>query len=362
MSRAVSLVVVAGCFSTPARPTGDGGPISDAVDGPVSDGGGPANLMFVSKARTAGSTLAEADVADALCRSEAATAGLPAADGFVAWFSDLSMSRHAGALLAGSRGWARVDGTPFVNTVADMAAGRFFYPPRLDANGNDTFVVSQFVATGTTRDGTAAMQCSTGKVTVGVNDASAPVWTDIFASDCSTLLQVYCFGTGRSADVTPTVPPGELLAFVSSATDYSAISNLDGTCNADATAAGLPGTYRALVALSSMPARNRVTNTAAKSWYRVDGVRVSGPMLDAFEAPLDVDANGSHVDGGVGFGAVDPKTAAVTSENCSDWTVNAASGTTNLGRSIRSSPMAFKGYTPLGCGEVQRVYCFQTEP
>ncbi len=363
MSRVVSLVVLAGCFSTPARPFGDGGAPSDAVDGPVSDArDGPPNVMFVSKTRSAGSSLAQAGAADAVCRSEAADAQLPDPDGFVAWFSDLLLNRNAGALLAGSSGWVRADGMPFANTVTDIAAGRLFYPPRLDADGTDRFVASQFIATGTGRDGTATIQCSTGEVTVGVNDAAAPEWTDIFTSDCATLLQVYCFGTGRSADVTPSVPSGERLAFVSTATDYSDISNLDGVCGADATEAGLPGTYRALVALTTMTARDRITNTTGKSWYRPDGVRVSGPTINAFEAPLDVDAKGNYIDGGVGFGAADPKTLALSSENCSDWTVTSPGGMTNLGRAIRSSPMAFKGYALLPCGDFQRVYCFQTDP
>lgn len=365
MTRALWLVVVSGCFSTPARPTGDGGlsDARDATDGNAdSDAPAAPNVMFVTKDSITGNELSMSGIADARCRDSAVVAGLPEPATYVAWFSDAS--RSALSLLGGSSGWVRTDGKPFANTPADIAGGRLFYPPRLDQFENDAFVDGELVATGTSAMGTADVLCNLGgggSITVGVNDASAPLWTQLYDLDCSTNFKIYCFGTGRTAVVTPAIPTDGLRAFLSSSTQWSDISNLDGMCAADAAENGLPGTYRALVATTAQAPRDRISNPAGKSWYRIDGVRVTGPAMTELEAPLDVDAAGAHHDAPVWSGSSSPTLQAPsTAANCNDWQTPDAA-TTSLGHSVRSSTAAFSGFGNLPCFDDQRVYCFQSE-
>lgn len=366
MMRALWLVVLSACFSTPARPTGDGGVTDDASDPGDGNGdsGAPlaANVVFVTKGSISGNELSMAGIADARCRDAASVAGLPEPSTYVAWFSDAN--RSALSLLTGSSGWVRPDGKPFANTPADIASGQLFYPPRIDQFQNDAFVDGELVATGTSAAGAADVLCNLGgggSITVGLDDASAPLWTQLYDVDCSTNFKIYCFGTGRTADVTPTFPVDGLRAFLSSPTEWSDISNLDGMCGSDATTAGLAGTYRALVATTAQAPRDRIGNPAGKSWYRVDGVRVTGPAMTELEAPLDVDAAGAHHDAPVWSGSPSPTQKAPSSgANCNDWQSPDAS-TTSLGHSVRSSAGAFSGFGNLPCFDARRVYCFQSE-
>ena len=80
MMRALWLVVLSACFSTPARPTGDGGVTDDASDPGDGNGdsGAPlaANVVFVTKGSISGNELSMAGIADARCRDAASVAGL----------------------------------------------------------------------------------------------------------------------------------------------------------------------------------------------------------------------------------------------------------------------------------------------
>ena len=88
--------------------------------------------------------------ADGICNARAQAAGLPGS--YVAWLS--TSTANAKDRLGTSRGWVRTDGLPFVDTVADLVAGKVLYPPR--ANESGSVATTQIVVlTGTQGNGTA---------------------------------------------------------------------------------------------------------------------------------------------------------------------------------------------------------------
>jgi hypothetical protein len=367
MKPAVWLATLGACFSAPTRPgAGDGGVTGgDAVDA-VADARfeSPANYMFVTKNRINANTLSMPGVADMICRNQAAAAGLPDAQSFYAWFSDLNISRDAIMLLGSSRGWVRPDGRPFADTISDIQNGKLLYPPRLDADGNEAFVDQEFVATGTGANGLAAVNCNLGgggSLTIGVNDAASPLWTDVFDNNCSNDYKHYCFGTGRQHDVSPMIPADGLRAFVSAPTAFVTLGDLDTVCATEAMTAGLQGTYLALVAATTKAPRGRIDNVNNKAWYRLDGVRITGPAMVGFDAPLNLTSDNNYVQSTVWFGSLSPAMqAASTADNCNNW-LTADGSTTSAGESVRSSSGAFKGFGNVPCNGMRSVYCFQSE-
>src|SRR5213592_2896892 len=86
-----------------------------------------ANYVFVTSTTHAPDELGPAD-ADRICNARAQAAGLPGT--YVAWLS--SSTEPARDRLGSARGWVRLDGLPFTDTLADLAAGKVFYPVGLD--------------------------------------------------------------------------------------------------------------------------------------------------------------------------------------------------------------------------------------
>jgi hypothetical protein len=82
--------------------------------------------------------------ADARCQEFATLGDLPGT--YVAYLS--TSDTDAIDRLAGSRGWIRPDGKPFVDSLADLAAGHILYPPRLDERGQPHDNVEVFTGTG----------------------------------------------------------------------------------------------------------------------------------------------------------------------------------------------------------------------
>jgi hypothetical protein len=120
------------------------------------------------------------DAGDAICN--AAAAALPSAGVFRAWLSTSTID--ARDRLQGARGWVRADGTPFADTVDDIAHGRIFNPLSIDEHGVTTSQVA-VVITGTSADGRldANMNCGdwtgdpSASATAGTTDGTTGVWT-----------------------------------------------------------------------------------------------------------------------------------------------------------------------------------------
>jgi hypothetical protein len=294
-----------------------------------------ANVAFVSSGLGPWTGLANMD---SFCMTSAGARGL--SGNFVALLSTASMS--APMRLAGHRGWVRRDGLPVLDQPSDLATPMML--PRailLDESG--TPQIRKGVTTGTSASGAVSNQgvcgdwtTQTGSTEGGISTFAADSLFSLDGTDCAAR-QIYCFQIDHSTavDLNPPAFPVGRYVFLSSTrpTPGGGVSAFDALCAADATTAGLPGTYRALVATETESVTQHVGSVAG-IWRRPDGIVVTRVGLD--HVPLDAAINVTAAGTRLGqkytwFGARD--FTSLGSESCSSWTSAVSAVTPNLSAS-----------------------------
>lgn len=141
------------------------------------------------------------------------------------------------------------------------------------------------------------------------------------------------------------------IAFITStsvASDFGGISGADAICAAHATAAGLTGTYIALLGDSTQDPLARLAGS--RGWVDTTGEIIvddpSGWMSGAMYRPLDHDETGAAV----GYAIV--WVGSRPDMTCQDWTVT---GTT--GSSVVATKTVFGGYTVYNCANPAPLVC-----
>jgi hypothetical protein len=295
-----------------------------------------ANIVFVTST-TSTANLGGIAGADSVCQARAQSAGL--AGTYRAWLSTTTAS--AISRLGSASGWVRPDGKPVVNTTADLAAGKMFFPIRITESGGDALESS--VHTATTSDGTLHPNSSTcnnytaadnQQIEQGFSSGLASPFTAFGSATCGSTARLYCFGINNQASVTVTPPPAFRRAFITSASFIpgGGIAAADSLCSMEASSAGLPGTYKALLATGNASAASRF-NTSLAPWARVDGVAITPTAATMFTATfwdsaLTLLANGQPAGSGnfgVWGGASSVTAAGTAALTCSDWTSTAGS-------------------------------------
>lgn len=299
----------------------------------------PPNIMFTTST-TQPPVLGGVGGGDTICATLAANAGLSGT--YKAWLSTSTV--NAISRLAGASGWVRTDGKPVVNSLADLAQGRLLYPPRLDELGND-LGADPIVMTGTATDGTVmntfgsyttcSDYTSTGSLSdmlsTGYASASSNMFTAASSMGCSSKARLYCFGVDRQAQVA-VIPAVGRYAFVTQLPwgPGGGIGDADLHCQQDASAAALPGTYKALLAPTGSSASSRF-DTSGLPWIRADGIAIAPTAAAFFSTTLfdvapNVTADGSVYFGDVGVwsGAATPTIAGKGASNCTNWLSNSA--------------------------------------
>ncbi len=361
---------LAGCRLYFEETDPDGGATGE---GGAADGGDAAtrkNLVFVTleprvtpaevRARGGGDMLAGGD---AICAEHAALGGLPGT--YIALLSGGTI--HAVDRLAGSRGWYRLDGLPFADTPASLFTARqVFYPIVHDARG--TVQATRTVMTGTGEDGKARNDCQGWTATTdaqpvfsGNSTDGSDGWSSRYIPGCASALHLYCFGIGNTAPVAITPQAGRR-AFVSQPwTPGGGLAAADARCQQDATAGGLTGTYRAMLATSTASAVSRLAMTGTP-WVRLDGIPIVAAPGDLATkqllAPLSLKADGQTYYGQkVWSGATQP--TLTSSSTCVNWTVSAAaSGGHHTQASNGPGTFFTESYTE-PCSTALPVYCFE---
>jgi hypothetical protein len=333
----------------------------------------PPNVMFTTSTTYSGN-IGGLGGADAKCQERARAAGLSGS--FIALLSTSQAS--AFSRIESAKGWVRTDGRPFAEGVPEMLQERIFYPPRIDEFGKD-IVGDDFVATGTKYDGTPDSEktgndwgpppvagswlCGGGQAFAGSDG-----WYSFGHKECTLTFRLYCFEASRRSVVSLPAPAGGTrLAFVSNAAVELAngISGADAACSAQAQAARLSGSFKALLATTAASAASRF-NLTGPPWSRPDGVQIVTVSRDITTgnllAPITVAADGIQRAGNnaVWTGAISP--ASLGSATCKDWTSRAVTDSGHTGNAMFSNSIWFAGVssTPKTCDSgIARIYCLQ---
>lgn len=249
-------------------------------------GGVQPNFMFVTST-THTPDLGGLSGADAICQSRAQAAGLPGS--YRAWLSTSMI--NAINRLGSASGWMLTNGHPFANATGDLAAGKVLWPPAVDEAGAQQ--PSSFVWTGTQGNGSSNTDGACSDWTTASSSAFATLGTTLGVTDswsadaavaCTEPLRLFCFGIDRAATVTiPPIAGRKMFMTARSFTPGGGISAADAVCGSEATAAGLSGTYRALLATTTATAASRFT-TSGPPWIRTDGLPITNTAAELFSS------------------------------------------------------------------------------
>lgn len=350
---------------------------SDAFgDAALPDAPSPYNLAFVTPLSFNGD-LGGLAGADAKCDAAAIAAGLPGH--YRAWLSTPTVD--AVSRFAGARGWVRLDGRPFADSLTSLTVqNQVFFPIMFDANVGTAVNVAH---TGTNADGTHSLlngegtcngwtsASATRNVTVGLTNHATIHWTNAAGGTCAQMFPLYCLGTDYNRPLA-IVPTAGRKAFVSKANwdPATGLAGGDALCRSEAGSAGLANAaaFKALLATPSASAASRFDDTLA-TWVRTDGVPLAPTARAYFDAvtpqttaSLDVHADGTYNDQlfGVAYtGALTPRGSGTNATTCASWTVNNASA--NVAFSDVAGSTLFAGYTA-ACnrwGGTSFVYCLE---
>jgi hypothetical protein len=188
----------------------------------------------------------------------------------------------------------------------------------------------------------------------GTPAASGILWVDSGAVACTNLSHLYCFGVGMSSPLEVTPASGRL-AFVTvqSYTPTMGLAGADMLCAAEAAAAHLPGTFRALLGSSTASAISRF-DVSGPTWVRTDGI----PLADSALAFANGDLTASPSLTALGTPASTDRAmtggdiSVPSMDTCTDW--SGGSGTRN-GGVFYASNAAFN-VTTSGCSGGP-IYC-----
>jgi hypothetical protein len=348
-------------------------PTPDAAN-PYPDDGLRPNRMFTTS-QSYSSALGGLAGADAKCQERARAAGLPGT--FVALLSTTTVD--ARSRLGQSRGWIRTDGRPFADTAAALFQSTLFYPPMLDELGRTIEEDISAAFTGSNADGTrdgltdwgteAALTCS-----VGLGYGGGRLWLYLYRiNPCNiSSYRLYCFETGRNVAVSPTAgnPTVTRTAFVSKATfsPASGLAAADTLCSGEATAAGLTGRFKALLATSSGSAISRF-DLNGPPWVRPDGLRIVDSARDITRtvlAPLEVEADRAIAPRNLQVWTGAETVDGPATDTCKDWTSASSADVAVGGASSKAGYDWFAGSgrkkgAPISCDRAAAVhlYCFQ---
>ncbi|MDB4955505.1 MAG: Collagenase and Endostatin [Myxococcales bacterium] len=293
--------------------------------------------------------------ADDMCAQSATDAGLPGH--YRAWISTAGMP--ALLRLGSARGWTRLDGLPFADTIGDLVAGRIFNPLRLDERATDVGDGGFLVATGTHDDGQQADNCNdfTGGATGLFGDASATkgTWTEAAVHSCTEVTRLYCFGTDLRTPVAQPTETGRLAFLTNSNFSPSGgLAKADELCN---TEAHTTDRFAALLSTTKIAAGSRFSS--GTPWVRPDHVLVTRDLND-FPAPINVTLDGGYVQSAVWTGAgATNSTSGGIDESCNDWTSSDATSTAAIGASESSGRHVFFYSTMFECNQPRPIYCLE---
>ena len=346
-----AVVISSACGSVSKGDT-DAGPDASSADASSR----AANLVFITPT-THAANFGSVSAADSVCNETAELAGLSGQ--YVAWLS--SADSNARARMGSATGWVRVDGKPFAQSLADIAAGKIYYPPELAADGTTTR--GNFSAYWTGSDSMGQVVTNTcgnwtsiaaaDRGTFGVGLGGAVVFTQAGSFTCDREARFLCLGTDRAATITPPNETGRTV-FLSERTVIggAGVSAFNLACQADAEDVGLDGTF-----VAGVSGFTDSIDLVGAAWVRPDGTPVTSAELPltmtGLVSPITQSADGST------YRSIAAWTGVVDSfdsveETCTDWSVIAGTG------SIASTANASSaGGDTRACDTSLSLFCFE---
>ena len=341
----------------------------------------PPNKIFASTKVYTGNIGGTA-AANLECNTEAAAASIPGT--YVAWLSTSTVDAGSAAHLNFARGWVRPDGLPFGDTATLIAqyqvtGGHTWYPPRLTAAGADVGAGYWF-ATGTqgglhqTGFMCADWTSTAGNSVFGLADTGVAGWGASGSAGCSpNAFHLACLGTDYQAVVRVVAPPNPRFIFLSKAPFGAAtgVTAANTICTNEATSAGLPGTYKALLAPTGATAGSLFV-AHNQPVTRPDGVVVAVSdasflaIPSAIRAALEIAADGTvpvDTNGAAFTGAASVTAAGTNATTCNNWSTNSGAATGTSGLTNYSAGTTYFNNAlsaqPNCDNAAMRVYCLQ---
>jgi hypothetical protein len=314
---------------------------------------------------------------DAECNRLASAAGINDADGqaFVAAMSDSTSSLRE--RLGGARGWVRLDGLPFADTLASLFDDDvIYYPAAFDELGRKVPAGDEAYNsggglspnTGTLADGSASPDncgdwSSDGAGLLGTfaQIAAGPGrWIEFLSGDCSLagLQRLVCMGRSRSAAITRPSSIGKRMWTVF---DYSPGSMTpDQRCQMERPV-GVTNAA-AFVAYRDRPAAAVLSSEA--SYVRPDGALVgSGADIARFEvltAPwLRADGTFNPVNEAVWSGAYAPDVVSEPDFDCNEWQSGSDTTSGYVGTYGAGDRRWFFTLATTACSFARAMYCVE---
>jgi uncharacterized repeat protein (TIGR02543 family) len=322
----------------------------------------PANYVFVTSTLQTG-MIGGLSGADSICQMRATSVSLPGT--YRAWLSTSTVD--AASRLGSARGWIRTDGKPVADRVSDITSGHMFYPIKLDEAG--TSVGDGYIPTATGGNGLRAGfggTCSdwtstTGNAAAGFASHHGTGFTVYTSVNCTTASRLYCFGIDNQAVVAPPAVTARR-AFVSSTWQPGGgLASADAQCSTDATAAGLTGSYKALLATTTASAISRFsTGTGTLPWARLDNTLIlptAGALASTTLSYVDATPNSNAANNVWYSGNPYTWTGAdnlhsVGTQTCANWTANTSASVARAGWNGHTKVTEWRGgYANIGCDQ-----------
>lgn len=287
-------------------------------------------------------------------------------NGGIAWL--FTSTRDPRTALAASRGWSVGDvGWPFIDRLSDVVSGRVQSRPVL---GSDAPIISGLQPGGALprpADVCNDFASSSGTMVAGSSGLGGIAWYHDEGRPplgCTEEGYVICFAPGSPVRVLPPYQDRRLAFLSQPWIPAGGVTSADAFCQAQAIAAGLSGTYRALLASTGGSAINRFVVPSGRGWRTVTGVRLEPPWGATSSFPVTPYLNAT-ADGGIVLSTGDASTGtlvwsdeASTSDldTCLSW----AGGASRTGR-VRRPEGPGPSTTRVSCGTAQRLVCLQDE-
>ncbi len=327
------------------------------------------NYVFVTAGKETGN-MGSIQTADQDCNTYATDASLPGT--YKAWLS--TTSEDARDRLGAARGWIRPDGQPFADTVDDFTSGNIYYPPLVNEFGLAVDPATT-VWTGTFGNGTADTgdTCNDWGSTspagrFGWASATSNYWSSDQENSCTLQKSIYCFGVNQYYDLAPPppIPGAKRLAFVTRANWYpdSGRDAADGLCQTEAGAAGLSGSFLAMLPTTSTSVSSRFSlQPTDGNWFRPDRVQISTSPQEMFNsdwlAPVNQYADGLGYSSQAYFyvGSTSGEQPGTLTTTCAGWTSNL--GNALVGRTAFSGAVSVWGAASRACTIASPIICLQ---